>query len=144
MTDDGTSTADVITSSIPNPPQGFEFNGDVLDITTTAGFTGPVNITILYNEEDIEGNESDLKLFHFEEGNWVDRTLSVDTVNNTISGQLSSFSLVSLASPLGEGGAAPATGKNKSIALLLSALTFVLGFGMLRYGREVGPVFDRK
>lgn len=67
--------------------------GACFEVTTTAGFAGPVTMTVPYNEADIGGvDESTLRLFHWKNGQWWDITVSVDTVNNTITGATDSFS----------------------------------------------------
>ncbi len=63
------------------------------DISTTAGFTGTVSICITYNEAQYLGNESRVKLLHYETGAWVNRTSGpVDTINNKVCGNVTSFS----------------------------------------------------
>ena len=47
------------------------------------------------------GNESNLRLFHFEDGAWVDRTVSVDTANDVIYAAVTSFSPFALICPGG-------------------------------------------
>ena len=64
----------------------------MVDITTTATFTGNVEICLEYDGTSFR-NESSLKLFHSSDGsNWVDVTTSVDTVNDIICGVIASFS----------------------------------------------------
>lgn len=80
-------------SSGPTPPSGFKLGSPPLyyDISTTAEFTPPVIVCISYDETQFK-NEKNLKLLHFENGAWVNVTTSLDTVNNVICGQVSSFS----------------------------------------------------
>ena len=73
------------------------------DISTTAAFSGPVTLCIPYPDANDDGvidgttvPETALSLLH-EEGNpltFVDRTVSRDTVNNVICGEVTSFSHV--------------------------------------------------
>jgi probable HAF family extracellular repeat protein len=67
-----------------NPPTYY-------DISTTATFTGSATICIDYSAASY-GNESKLKLLHFENGAWVDITTSLDTSTKTICGTTTSFS----------------------------------------------------
>ncbi len=87
-----------LTSMTPSenqgPPQGFKFGAPpvIIDITTTAVFTGEVEICFDYSWMSF-GNESTLKLFHSSDGsNWIDITTSVDTANDVICGTVTSFS----------------------------------------------------
>lgn len=68
-------------------PSSFKFLDCFYDIITTAEYAGIIEVTIPYNENDIEGSEEDLRLFHWNGSNWEDVTVLVDTVNNTITGQ---------------------------------------------------------
>ena len=65
----------------------------VYDITTTADFDqgDGVEINLTYEEGDFE-SEDKVRLFHKEDGEWVDRTTSIDTVNNVVTGLTSSLS----------------------------------------------------
>lgn len=87
-----------LTSMTPSenqgPPQGFRFGTPpiIINISTTATFTGQVEICFDYSGMSFV-NESSLKLFHSSDGsNWVDITTSVDTENDTICGIVTSFS----------------------------------------------------
>jgi hypothetical protein len=64
--------------------------------TTTAQVSGPITLCINYNGISFN-DESQLKLFHFEEGEegprWVDRTVSLDTTNNIICASVDSLLL---------------------------------------------------
>jgi hypothetical protein len=72
-------------------PSWFRVHGLFVDISTTATYTGPVTIGLNDDESGV-GNESNLKLFHWECGHWVDVTTSVDTVNHIVYGQVNSLS----------------------------------------------------
>jgi hypothetical protein len=87
----------LITSSGPPPPTGFRL-GDpptYFDITTTAVFEGSIGVCIDYTGITFE-NESALKLFHYENGEWVNRTISLDTTNHVICASVTSFSFFAL------------------------------------------------
>jgi hypothetical protein len=80
-------------SSGPAPPSGFSLGAPPLyyDVTTTAGFTPPLSVCIDYTGTGYS-NESQLQLFHFEGGTWVDRTTSLDTDADTICAEVTSLS----------------------------------------------------
>lgn len=67
-----------------NPPQMY-------NLSTTAGFSGPTQVCFTYDETRFT-DESTLRLLHFEHGQWLDRTVSLDTVANMICGSVTSFS----------------------------------------------------
>jgi len=86
-------TSATTSSTGPLPPHGFTFGSPVtfFDVTTTATYDPPVSVCITYNPAQF-GDPSTLRLFHFENGAWVDVTTSNDTINGTICGQVSSLS----------------------------------------------------
>ncbi len=65
----------------------------VYDITTTAEFdsTDGIEISLAYEEGDFD-SEDNVRLFHMEDGAWVDRTETLDTTNNTVTARTSSLS----------------------------------------------------
>jgi hypothetical protein len=67
-----------------NPPTYY-------DLSTTAGFSGPVKVCINYSGVSFT-DPLQLKLFHFEGGTWVDRTFSRDTANRIICANVASLS----------------------------------------------------
>ena len=75
--------------ALGSPPTYF-------DLSTTATFTGQVEVCIHYGLIDFT-DESSLRLIHEEDGVWVDRTTSLDTVGDVICGSVSSFSLFAVA-----------------------------------------------
>jgi hypothetical protein len=46
------------------------------------------------------GDESNLRLFHYEQGAWVDRTISLDTVNKVVCASVAALSPFAILSPL--------------------------------------------
>ncbi|KKQ86039.1 MAG: hypothetical protein UT08_C0002G0061 [Candidatus Woesebacteria bacterium GW2011_GWB1_38_8] len=72
------------------PPSQYRFLGTYYELTTTVAYTGPITVKFTYNDADVHGQESNLKLFHWDGVQWVDITLpppdGVDTVNNIITG----------------------------------------------------------
>ncbi len=93
VTAGGTTT--VTTSSQgPPPPEGFKLSSSpptYYDLATTATFSGTATVAISYAGLNVH-NESGLRLFHYENGVWVDRTSSVDTANDIIYATVTSFS----------------------------------------------------
>jgi hypothetical protein len=83
-----------VTTTSENPvgptPSGFNVAGLFVDITTTANYTGNVTVGISYDPST--PNPQNLRLFHYEGGNWVDVTTWVDTSNHIIYGEVSSLS----------------------------------------------------
>ena len=75
------------------PPAGFSLGHPptYYELSTTAVFSGSVQVCINYTGTNY-GNESKLKLFHFEEGKWEDRTVSLDTTNDIICASVTSLS----------------------------------------------------
>jgi hypothetical protein len=75
------------------PPAGFALGNPptYYDLSTTAGFSGPVTVCIDYSGVSFT-NPSQLKLTHFEGGTWVNRTVSLDTVNRIICANVTSLS----------------------------------------------------
>jgi hypothetical protein len=73
------------------------------DLTTTATFSGDVEVCITYDPASVEGSEEDLVLFHFDETvvppSWREITNSLDTAGNVICGLSSSFSLFAVVEP---------------------------------------------
>jgi hypothetical protein len=76
------------TTGGPLPPSGFQVDGVVYDISTTAVFSGSVTICLPYSPA-IDPNP---RLNHFEGGVWVNRTSSVDHTNHIVCGTVSSLS----------------------------------------------------
>ncbi len=87
-------TTSLATSSTgPMPPTGFNLGDPATyyELTTTALFSGLITVCIDYSGVNFT-EESQLKLFHFENGEWVDRTSSLDTGNDIICAQVNSLS----------------------------------------------------
>ncbi|NJD87251.1 MAG: hypothetical protein FIB05_04415 [Betaproteobacteria bacterium] len=75
------------------PPTGFKLGVPAVyyDVTTTATFNGSVTLCFGWTEGQYQ-NEAAIRLFHYEGGAWVDVTTSVDAVNNTACGTVTSLS----------------------------------------------------
>jgi hypothetical protein len=91
-------TSDLATSSSgPPPPVGFNLGAPPIyyEITTTAVFTGAVSVCINYGGTSFDtddNGETTLRLFHFENGMWVDQTASLNTVTDIICASVTSLS----------------------------------------------------
>jgi hypothetical protein len=81
------------TNTGPEPPAGFSLGHPptYYELSTTAASSGSVQVCINYTGTNY-GNESKLKLFHFEGGKWEDRTVSLDTTNDIICASVMSLS----------------------------------------------------
>lgn len=77
----------------PPSPDGFAAGEPqtYYDLNTTAGSEGPVTVCVDYSGT-IFAYEDRLRLFHFEDGAWVDVTTSLDEANQMICGSVSSLS----------------------------------------------------
>jgi len=88
----GGNTCASLSSTGPVAPTGYHFNEPIpyKDITTTAAFTGPVQVCFNFNSADFVAITT-LKLFHHNGTNWTDITSSLNTTTNVICGLTSSF-----------------------------------------------------
>lgn len=125
----GDTTVTTSTTPVAGPPSGFKFRGHQLNISTDASYTPPIIISIQYNEADVPGNESSLKLFHYENGQWENVTISLDTVNNIITGSVNSLSPFILGGPL------PPTGINSNALFALALALLASGYA-IRWQRQ--------
>ncbi len=99
-------TAGMVTLTTTNNPQGgtppsqYEFIGTYYELVTTAAYSAPVTVKMFYNDADVTGIESNLKLFHWDGTAWQDITTNVDTVNNVITGISPTLSPFAIGEPL--------------------------------------------
>lgn len=124
--------ADITTSGVTSitelpittltPPSGFQFEGNQYEITTTASYVPPIQVAIEYDESALSGPEADLRMFHCENGAWLDVTLYVDTENNIVVGEVDSLSPFVLGGP-----STPATGLNHVILIVMALLMMGAG-----------------
>jgi len=94
------TTSLTTSSGGPPPPSGFQLGSPPVyyNLTTTASFTGMIQICIHYAGIMFQTPPGP-RLFHFESGMWVDRTTSLDTVNMIVCGSVSSLSPFALFQP---------------------------------------------
>jgi hypothetical protein len=112
-------------------PPGFRF-ASVYDISHTGCSTsGPITVTIPYNESALSGKETSLRLFHRENGIWNDVTVSVDTGNNTITGQVTSLSPFGAGYPYSGG---YTTGANTYVIAFLALIAIATGVILIKKG----------
>lgn len=90
-----TSISDNQWGALPNNYNPITF----YEINTTANYTNSISIQITYLDSDIlpNINESSIKLFHYENGDWIDITTSLDIDSNTIMGTVTSLSPFAIA-----------------------------------------------
>lgn len=98
---DGSSQVAVSTIE-PEPPTGFKLGEPPIyyDITTTATFSGRVRIKILYDESQFT-DETSLRLMQWNQTTqaWQDVTADLDTTQNIIYGDVTSFSVFTVVEP---------------------------------------------
>jgi hypothetical protein len=81
-----------ITKTIEDPGDIiFPDDPTVYNIETTAEYEGPIEIVIDYGDEAVENDEG-LSMLHYEDGEWLNVTKSLDTENNIIKGEVLSLS----------------------------------------------------
>lgn len=97
----------IVTDTGEVPPDGFQLapisNPKYYNITTDASFSGEITICFTYDENDVIGSESELRLFHWidDPAGWEDITvLPVDEDNNIICGVTTSLTTFIIAEPI--------------------------------------------
>jgi hypothetical protein len=95
----GGETSLTTDTSGPAVPVGFQLGDppDYFEISTTAVFSGSVEVCIIYDETAYAPPESTIRLLHFVGATWVDITTSLDTDANVVCGATTSFSPFALA-----------------------------------------------
>ncbi len=91
------NTSLAITSSCAALPEHFLAPDSVCyDLSTTATFSGNVEVCFSYDESAVQGSEANVRLIHYDAAMfppaWVDITTSLDTLNNTVCGTTDNFS----------------------------------------------------
>lgn len=89
-----TAVTTVAPSETQGPPSGFKFGAPptLYQLETTAVFTGPIEVCFDYGNIGFL-KELQLKLFHFDNGGWVNVTSGLNILTNRICGQVEHFSL---------------------------------------------------
>ena len=103
ITSGGTLTITPTDTPPADPPTGFSFLDTYYNVTFTGGsYDGDIYVTLSYDDSSIPPvKESDLRLFHWTGTAWEDCTYSLDTVNNKITGRVTSLSPFGVGYPLG-------------------------------------------
>ncbi len=122
VTSPGSVTVTYVSPRYEDPSGYAAIPGGCYEISTTAGFSGTVDVTLPYEEGNLRGNEQGLKLFHRGNG-WQDVTLSVNADDDTITGRTSSFSDFEIAEPAGSSVSVPASSAWALLMLTLIGLT---------------------
>lgn len=96
----GRTQVHMLADGLP-PPLGFAFGSPSLffDVTTTATFSGTLTTCLDYSSITF-ADGAPLRLLHIENGVWVDRTSSVDTVHHVVCGTTTSLSPFAIAALL--------------------------------------------
>ncbi len=99
VTEAGETTASTSNTG-PPPPDGFAIGlPGFYELVTTAIFTNNATVCTDYDPAQF-ADPSALRLLHFENGVWIDVTVSNDIVNGEICGQVTSFSPFAIATQL--------------------------------------------
>lgn len=112
LTTSGTGTPPPSGFSVGNPPVYY-------DLATTAGFTPPVTVCITYSQPAF-GDESAIRLFHFEGGSWQDVTLAgyPDVTANRVCGEVTSLSaFAAFEGAVGNQGPVANAGPNQTVVV---------------------------
>jgi len=65
---------------------------DCIDISTTTTYSGDIEVCYVYDEADIVGPETTVKMMHWDGAAWGDVTTSLDIVNNVVCGTVTTLS----------------------------------------------------
>ncbi len=99
------NTAVVTTGSGPTLPEGYQpvpvSPTTYFDITTSATYTGDIEICLAYDDAAVTGDEAKVKLLHYDGSEWIDVTSSLDTSGDVVCGVTSSLSTFLIAEKLG-------------------------------------------
>jgi chitodextrinase len=117
--------------------------GAFVDVHPVLTFTGLATVVVPYNSNDLAGaTESSVRLFHWSNGAWQDITISVNTVNHTVTGQTNSFSDFGVGAPLGSGSGSgpvsntPASSEWSLVTVALGALAVAAVLRRVSAGRR--------
>ena len=91
-------TSMIVSSTGPPPPSGFQLNDPTtyFEFTTDATYVDSIMVCAAYDEADLQGPESELRLMHYDtllaEPDWVDITTQHYPVENFVCGRVAHFS----------------------------------------------------
>lgn len=117
---DGGTVSAVVPGTTHADPSGFRIlTGSYFDISATTDFdTGQgFDVTVPYDAGSVS-SFANLRLFHWENGGWVDVTTSVDRVHHTVTGHSHSFSDYTIAADSGSGTVSTPASSPGGLALL--------------------------
>jgi hypothetical protein len=100
VSEGGTTTVETSDTAPGGGPGGLEFLGTYYDINTTCVYSGPITISLTYDDSGMTPEqEVNLRLMHWVTADqmWVDITTSVDRVKNVITGVTDSLSVFAIA-----------------------------------------------
>jgi len=83
------------------PPSGYRFGSPALvyDLSTTASYSGAIRVSLRLAGMTFH-HPNEIRLFHMENGTWVDRTAALDTASGMITGVTGSLSPFVVVEPL--------------------------------------------
>lgn len=97
------------------------------NIDTTATYINYISIDIIYSDSNIPRgvDEETLRIFHYENGLWIDSTVALDTTMNRISGRVTSLS------PFAVAGTSSGSGGGSSGRTVFGSSFGIVGFMIL-------------
>lgn len=101
VTAEGNSTIDTASTNPGDVSGVLKIGNFFYDINTNAAYTGPMTIRLRYSDQGMTPTqEASLRMLHWLTGSnqWEDATISIDTVNNILTGQVTSLSWIAFAS----------------------------------------------
>ena len=100
VTEPGNTTITTTTEAPAPVPGTFGLVGTYYDIFSTATYSSPITVSLPYNATGLSTEQQQiLKLQQYDNGNWVDITISVDTVNHIITGSAPHLSYFAVTLP---------------------------------------------
>lgn len=108
------------------------------DIVTTSTYSNSITVQVTYSGVPSGINENSIRLFHYENGNWVDITTALDTTSNVVTGVVSSLSPFGLGGT-GSGGSGSGTvmrGSSFDIIGLMILCTCLIAISIFRLRRK--------
>ena len=146
VSEGGAASVETSTTAPGGGPGGLEFQGLYYDINTTCVYSGPVTISLTYDDTGMTpAQEANLRLMHWVTANqtWVDITvLPVDTLNNIVTGVTNSLSVFALAvQPVFDGFLPPINMPPAAMSVFKQKSTIPVKFKLLEAGTGL-PVPD--
>jgi uncharacterized repeat protein (TIGR01451 family) len=91
----------VQSSAAPQPPAGYRFGqpARLYELTTTASYAAAIQVTLQF-AGTVFHHPGQVRMFHLENGAWVDRTSGLDATRGVVTGVTASLSPFILVEPL--------------------------------------------